>query len=327
MAGRFVVFVGLVGMMVAAVFSTVWMPVPTRVLAQRSAPDAAVPILPIVAPEEAPPGESTGATSESLEVSQENTAPSVPNAETQVIGELGGLSGLLRAVTPIRIPKPAVPEGPRRIGLQVGHWQTQDVPDELRRLEHATGASWGRVSEWQVNFDVANRTAAILRGHGYVVDILPTTVPSGYLADVFISLHADGDTDGSGRGYKAAHGSRRGPYEDQLVRILMEEYGRATGLPVDPKVTRNMLGYYAFSWSRFKSAVAPHTPAAILEMGFLTNATDRTVLLQQPDRAATGVANAVLRFLEEVPAGAAFANDLVVPPPMPFRSTSGSVGS
>lgn len=99
----------------------------------------------------------------------------------------------------------------------------------------------------------------------------------------------------------------------------MDEYGRATGLPVDPMVTRNMLGYYAFSWSRFQSTVAPHTPAAILEMGFLTNATDRGLLLGRQDVVAGGVANGILRFLDEVPAGAAFADDLILPPSLNFR--------
>lgn len=223
----------------------------------------------------------------------------------------------------VRVPKPTTPSGPRRIGLQAGHWLTELVPEELQRLEHATGASGGGVPEWRLNLDIANRAAAILRRHGYQVDVLPTAIPSGYLADVFISLHADGDANGIARGYKAAHGSRRGPYEDQLVRVIMEEYGRATGLPVDPMVSRNMLGYYAFSWSRFSSTAAPHTPAAILEMGFLTSAADRALLLAQPDVVATGVVNGVLRFLNEVPAGAAFANDLLVPPRRPFPPFGG----
>jgi hypothetical protein len=219
---------------------------------------------------------------------------------------------------PIRIPKPAVPPGPRRIGLQVGHWKTDEVPDELRRIENQTGTSGGGVYEWQLNLDVANRVAALLRGHGYAVDIIPTTVPPGYLADVFVALHADGDPSGASRGYKAAHGSRRGPYEDQLVRVLLEEYGNATGLPHDHDgVTRNMLGYYAFSWSRFQHSVAAHTPAAIFEMGFMTNGADRAVLLQRTEQVATGLANGILRFLHEVPAGAAFAEDLIVPAQQP----------
>ena len=199
--------------------------------------------------------------------------------------------GLLGALRPVRVPPPRRPPGPRRIGLQAGHWRTSEVPEELRRLQGSVGTAGGGVPEWQLNLDVANRVATILRGHGYEVDVLPTTIPAGYLADVFVALHADGSPDGSARGFKAAHGNRRGPYEGRLVQVMMDEYGRATGLPVDPMVTRNMLGYYAFSWSRFQSTVAPHTPAAILEMGFLTNATNHGLLLGRQDVVAGGVAN------------------------------------
>jgi N-acetylmuramoyl-L-alanine amidase len=218
---------------------------------------------------------------------------------------------------PIRIPKPVEPAGPRRIGLQAGHWRTNEVPEALRRLEVQTGTSWGGYTEWQLNLDIANRVAAILRGRGYTVDIIPTLVPTNYLADAFVSLHADGDPAGAARGYKAAHGSRRGPYEDQLVRALLEEYGKATGLPEDFRISRNMLGYYAFSWSRFQWSAAPHTPAAILEMGFMTSAADRAVLLQRPNVVAEGVANGILRFLDEVPQSALFGEDLIVQPPQP----------
>jgi N-acetylmuramoyl-L-alanine amidase len=223
----------------------------------------------------------------------------------------------------VRVPRPDVPPGPRRIGLQAGHWLTSEVPEELRRLEHSTGTSGGGVMEWQVNLDVARRVAALLRAQGYQVDVLPTTLPAGYLADVFLALHADGSSDPAARGYKAAHGSRRGPYEEQLqlVQTVTEEYGRATGLPVDPVISRNMRGYYAFSWSRLEYSVAPHTPAAILEMGFMTNAADRSLLVGRPDIVALAVARGVLRFLDEVPAGAPFADDLILPPAISFRPT------
>ena len=214
---------------------------------------------------------------------------------------------------PFRIAKPAIAEGPRRIGLQVGHWKTDEVPPELRRLEAQTGTSGGGVNEWQLNLDIANRAATQLRARGYEVDVIPTLLPTNYLADVFVSLHADGDPAGAARGFKAAHGSRRGPYEDRLVQTLVEEYGKATGLPQDDRISRNMLGYYAFSWSRFQWSAAPHTPAAILEMGFMTSAADRVVLLQRRDVVAQGVVNGIQRFLDEVPQSAIFGEDLIVP--------------
>src|SRR5207237_7878971 len=92
----------------------------------------------------------------------------------------------------VHVPQPAPPPGPRRIGLQAGHWQTADVPAELKRLEQLTGTSGGGVNEWQLNLDIANRVAVALRARGYAVDVLPTTIPPGYLAEAFVSLHADG---------------------------------------------------------------------------------------------------------------------------------------
>jgi N-acetylmuramoyl-L-alanine amidase len=214
----------------------------------------------------------------------------------------------------IRVPRPVVPPGPRRVGIQAGHWKMAEVPDEMARLAGQTGTSAAGFVEWQVNLDIAGRVALRLQAQRIAVDILPATVPEGYLADAFISLHADGDRSGLDRGYKAAHGSRRGPYEPRLVTAIIEEYGRTTGLPWLPGVSRNMTGYYAFAWGRLRSTVAPHVPAAILEMGFLTNAEDRAMLVGQPDRVADGIARGIMRFLEEVPAGAAFADDLLVPP-------------
>jgi N-acetylmuramoyl-L-alanine amidase len=187
------------------------------------------------------------------------------------------------------------------------------VPEELRRLEGQTGATWGGFQEWRLNLDVANQAATALRAHGYHVDVLPATIPDAYLADVLVSLHADGDPEGVARGFKLAHGSRRGPYEDHLVQVLTDEYAAATGLPLDHRITRNMLGYYAFSWSRFTASAAPHTPAAILEMGFISSAADRAVLFGRQHVVVAGVVRGIERFLHEVPAGAAFADDLVVP--------------
>jgi len=217
-----------------------------------------------------------------------------------------------------RIAKPAIPEGARRVGIQVGHWQTESVPDELRRLEQQTGTSWNGVTEWSVNLDIAERTAKLLQAQGYVVDILATTIPAGYLADAFVALHADGDGVGTASGYKLAHGARRTPFEDQLLRDLSAEYGAATGLDIDPNISRGMLGYYAFSWQRYRSATAPHTPSVILEMGFLSNDDDRDLMVDQPDVVAQGLAAGIERFLNEVPASKLFGEDLVLPPSRPL---------
>ena len=56
-----------------------------------------------------------------------------------------------------RIAAPSVEPGARRIGIQIGHWQTDNVPPELRRLEIQTGTSWGEYTEVGVASDIAVR--------------------------------------------------------------------------------------------------------------------------------------------------------------------------
>jgi N-acetylmuramoyl-L-alanine amidase len=215
----------------------------------------------------------------------------------------------------IRIPLPKVlPTGPRRVGIQVGHWKANEVPEELDRFSVQTGATWGDITEIDVNLDVAQRVAVILNSNGVAVDVLPTTVPAGYLADAFVALHADSDGVGENSGYKMAHGARRGPYEDALLNDIKDAYGAATGLEYDAAhISSNMRGYYPFSWSRFQHAVAAHTPAVILEMGYLSSGYDRAMMLDQPDLLAGAIANGIMKFLSDTPRAKIFAQDLVVP--------------
>ena len=216
----------------------------------------------------------------------------------------------------VRIPKPVMPTGPRRIGIQVGHLDTDKVPAELgTRITFQTGTSWAGVDEVDVNMDIAQRMKAQLVARGYVVDIIPTTVPPGYLADVFIALHADGDETRQNSGFKLAHGSRRGPYEDRLMALVRDEYAKATGLDYDAEhITRAMSAYYSFNWGRYQHAAAAHTPAVILEMGYLSNGHDRDVMVNQADDVATSIVSGIQRFLDEVPSSKIFGADIVVPP-------------
>jgi len=224
-----------------------------------------------------------------------------------------------------RVPAPKVEPGARRIGIQVGHWQTQNVPPELSRLEVQTGTSWNGIDEVDVSLDIATRLAILLRSHGYNVDIIPTTVPLGYLADAFVALHLDGDGVGEAEGYKLAHGSRRGVYEQQLLDDISAEYGAATDFAIDPNVSSGMRGYFAFNWQRYRSATSPFTPSVILEMGFLSNDHDRGFIMNNPDVIAAAIGNGIERFLAEVPAADLFSKDLLLPPtrrPSPSPSAS-----
>ncbi len=190
---------------------------------------------------------------------------------------------------------------PKRVGLQVGHWASEQLPDEQERLRASGGgASGGGYSEVQINYDLAGRTAALLRERGVEVDILPATVPVDYQADAFVAIHADGDARGVLRGYKVARSllSQIPEWDDALVGWLYAEYGRATGLPRDDAhITRRMLYYYAFNNQRYYHAIHPGTPAAIIETGFVTSAADRALLVGAPDRAAAGLAAGILGFL------------------------------
>lgn len=234
----------------------------------------------------------------------------------------------LRAIVPLtgavvepgkaRLLRPARFPTTRRVGIQAGHWKVDDAPAELPSLRFQGGASFDGVDEVDLNLDIARLVAALLRGRGITVDVLPATIPAGYLADAFVSLHADGDDSHEARGFKIAHGFYRGPHEDDLVTWLTDSYAHSTGLPWDPAISEDMTDYYAFAWFRYEHALSPFTPAAVLEMGFLSNDDDREVLLGRQSSVARGIADGILRFLAAKPQSALFGQDIVVetvPPP------------
>lgn len=206
---------------------------------------------------------------------------------------------LLPTSTPFPTPTPR-PEGtPPRVAIQVGHLRSNELPDELARLRGSTGAFAGGISEVEVNEAVANRVAELLRARGIVVDVLPATVPPSYDADAFVALHADGSTSTRSRGFKLATPWRASQAAIDLMEALRIEYAAATKLPEDYAITVNMRGYYAFAWSRHTHAVARTTPPVILEMGFLTNPTDRDFMTRRADLVATGIANGIIRYLNQ----------------------------
>lgn len=190
------------------------------------------------------------------------------------------------------------PAGPPKVALQVGHWKNEEVPEELHKLRGNTGATGGGKTEWEVNYDIAIRTKEILERQGVVVELLPATVPPQYWADVFVSIHADGSLDPNKSGYKAS--TPRRDYTgnaDELLQAVEDSYGTTTGLVKDPNVTRNMRGYYAFSWWRYEHAVHPMTASIILETGFLSSPSDRQLLIGNPQKSADGLAEGISTYL------------------------------
>ena len=177
-------------------------------------------------------------------------------------------------------------------------WHHTTPPRELLRT------SWRGKPEWEANLEIARRAGAMLEDMGYEVDILPAVVPPRYRAHIFIAIHADGSNDPSASGYRVA-----GPRRDatgrapQLVALLRQSYGDATGLRRLPTVTRRMRNYYAFNYRRYEHALHPMTIGVIIETGFLTSARDRQVIVNHPERAARGIVEAVAAFPETPPPG------------------------
>jgi hypothetical protein len=196
-------------------------------------------------------------------------------------------------------PTAATAPTPLRVGIQVGHWRAAELPDEQLQLRDSTGVFAGGHAEAEVGLDIAQRIAALLASDGIVVDVLPATIPPGYAADAFVALHADGAESSDARGFKLATPLAASRASLHLLETLADEYGHATGLPRGGASTANMRGYYAFNYRRYAHAIARITPAVIIEMGFLTNADDRTLLLDRPDLAAVGIANGIVRYLNQ----------------------------
>lgn len=185
------------------------------------------------------------------------------------------------------------------MALQVGHWQHEKLPRELRWVAtSAGGASFAGAVEWQVNLAIAQEAQRLLRAKDLLVELVPATVTPGDRAAAFVSIHADGNADPMAGGFKAAPSTNdRSGLAAALNESLTRRYAEATGLPENTSVTADMTAYYAFDARRFKHAISPATPAAIIETGFLTNPNDRRVIVAQPRLAAQGIANGVLDFV------------------------------
>ena len=253
-----------------------------------------------------------------LHVSLMKSAAFAASAALVVILAAFGTRAVIGAASDAAQPDPASyalepepvwqrPDGPIRVALQAGHWRAHEAPDEQAGLRD-NGTRGGGKAEWEVNLGIARRTAAILEEAGYVVDILPTKIPPRYWADVFVAIHADGSPNTSVSGFRAAAPGRdRTGRAEEFAELLTRTYAEATDLPLYPTITRRMRWYYAFNSRRYYHALHPMTVGAIIETGFLTSPRDRRIIVNAQDRAARGIAAAVMEFLGPVPAEQAAA--------------------
>jgi hypothetical protein len=148
------------------------------------------------------------------------------------------------------------------------------------------------LTEAAVNAEVATRAVRLLQRAGANVLLLEEFDPrlDDLRADALLSIHADSCIEASG--FKAASYvySTTGAADARLVACINDRYAAVTGLPHHPNtVTHNMTQYHAFR------KIAPTTPAAILELGFLGG--DRDLLERRPELAAQGVIESLLCFV------------------------------
>jgi hypothetical protein len=275
---------------------------PAPAVAEPPASESTPEPQPAAAPNAAAPEATTVPTQAAAPVQEDDPCERGSGQSMPAPGSPGAQDFFRSFRAPLAPAPQYAPAGQRHVGLQAGHWLNNEVPPELGRLQH--GSSGGGKAEWEVNLEVAERAAALLDADGVKVDILPTTIPPRFRAHAFVSLHADGDPAGRARGFKIARPgfSSLPDVDDRLVETLNTAYEAATGLPRDDEhISLRMRYYYAFNSRRFCHAVAPGVPQAIVEMGYMTSAADRQLLIGDPERLARGVAEGVRAFLRTIP--------------------------
>jgi N-acetylmuramoyl-L-alanine amidase len=198
---------------------------------------------------------------------------------------------------PALTPTPLAP--PTNIGIVSGHRGVH--PDS--GLSDPGAVCADGLTEQQVNEMVASQVVSLLQGQGYTVDLLDEFDPrlNGYRALAVVSIHADSCEyiNELATGFKvASFAESTAPEEDaRLVSCLINRYAATTGLEFRPNsITYDMTDYHTFR------EIAPGTPGAIIEIGFLY--LDRDYLTQHPDVVALGIARGIMCYLRnEAPDG------------------------
>ena len=195
------------------------------------------------------------------------------------------------------VPETAEPRE-LRIGIVIGHSGLNPLTegDDPGAICQDTG-----LTELEVNREIGIRTAQALEAAGLTVDVLEEFDERlfEYHAVALVSIHADSCTpiNEFATGFKvtSALDTVVPDRAQRLVDCMVDRYGRATGMSYHPgSITRDMTEYHTFK------EVHSQTPAAIIEIGFLY--LDRDFLLANPEKAARGIAEGVLCYVNNEPA-------------------------
>lgn len=210
----------------------------------------------------------------------------------------------LPTARPTASPTPTVPA----VAIVAGHW-AREPNDGVPAVLDSGAVCPDGLREVDITKSVADKTVSLLKRQGYPVVLLEEfdpvykTVNPDFAPKSFLSIHADSCLTGPdyayATGYKIAHAepSDNEPEDARLVTCLTRSYDLAVAkynLPFNANtITRNMTEYHAFR------KIDPHTPAAIIELGFLGQ--DREILVNHQDELARGLAAGLQDFLNGQP--------------------------
>jgi N-acetylmuramoyl-L-alanine amidase len=202
-------------------------------------------------------------------------------------------SGGLPAVEPAG----SIEDRALRVGIVIGHLG----------LNPSTGAEdpgsicADGTTELEVNQEIGLRAARALEAAGFEVDVLEEFDARlfEYRAVALVSIHADSclPINELATGYKVASAVDTVVPDraQRLVDCIIDRYGSDTGMTFHAgSITRDMTEYHTFR------EIHSQTPAAIIETGFLY--LDRDYLLSNPEKAARGIADGVLCYVNNEPA-------------------------
>ncbi|HTX79864.1 MAG TPA: N-acetylmuramoyl-L-alanine amidase [Longilinea sp.] len=179
----------------------------------------------------------------------------------------------------------------KRIGIISGHYSKDPPYDTGAVCTDGSG-----IKEVDVNYKVAYLVYQNLKADGYQVDLLQEFDPliTNYKGLLLLSIHSDTCEyiDNTFTGFKVAPSSVEQDAADsqRLANCLIARYATDTNLPYNANtISNDMRFYHAFN------EIAPTTPAAIIETGFLN--LDRDILVNHPDVVAKGITDGILCFI------------------------------
>ena len=163
------------------------------------------------------------------------------------------------------------------------------------------GANVGTVYEKDIALDIALKTGALLESAGYTVHLTReddtfldleerTEIANKKHAKIFVSIHCNSSEDGSGQGIETFYTDQKSESEGILaekLQLKLIEYTRA-----EDRFSKT---------ANYTVLVRTDMPAALIEVGFLTNKTERDLLItdEYQNKIANGISSAINAYFNE----------------------------